>query len=143
MSRCVLLLVAAAICAPGCQTADASIRMTLAGASPGGAWSAIGEAITDELRRAIPHSVFTLEPGQDGANAALIQSGKVELGFVHASIARAAIEGSFPFEAAQPDVRAIMLIYGDAPFHFIVDTRTGLRRFEDIRARRQDRKSVV
>jgi TRAP transporter TAXI family solute receptor len=106
--------------------------MTLAGASPGGAWSAIGEVITDELRRAIPGSTFTLEPGQDGANAALVQSGRVELGLVHSSIARAAIAGSFPFRSVQPDIRAVMLVYGDAPFHFIVDRRTGIDSFEDI-----------
>jgi hypothetical protein len=136
MSRGALLLIAAAVSMSGCHAADASMRMTLAGASPGGAWSAIGEAITDELRRAIPGSAFTLEPGQDGANAALVQTGRVELGLVHASIARAAIEGSFPFEAPQPDVRAIMLVYGDAPFHFIVDRRAGVRTFEELRAKR-------
>jgi uncharacterized protein len=133
----VMLLAAAAALCVACGTAPPSIRMTVAGASPGGAWSAIGEVITDELRRAIPQSSFTLEPGQDGANAALVQSGKVELGLVHASIARAAIDGSFPFQTAQPDVRAVTLIYGDAPFHFIVDTRTGLTSFEEIRAQRR------
>jgi uncharacterized protein len=132
-----VLLAAATVLAAGCDAAPPSIRMTLSGASPGGAWSAIGEVITDELRRAIPHSSFTLEPGQDGANAALVQSGKVELGLVHSSIARAAIDGTFPFTAAQPDVRAVMLVYGDAPFHFIVDTRTGLTSFEQIRAERR------
>lgn len=110
--------------------------MTLVGASPGGAWSAIGEAMSDELRRGIPGSSFTLEPGQDGANAALVQAGKVELGLVHSSIALAAIEGSPPFEAAQPDVRAVMLIYGDAPFHFVVDRRAGVSSFVEIRERR-------
>lgn len=107
--------------------------MTLVGASPGGAWSAIGEAMADELRRGIPGSAFTLEPGQDGANAALVQMGKVELGLLHSSIALAAIEGSAPFERANPDVRAIMLIYGDAPFHFVVDRRAGVTSFEEIR----------
>lgn len=125
-------LAACAACAPG----DTSMRITLAGASPGGAWSAIGEALTDELRHGIPDGVFTLEPGQDGANAALVQDGRVELGLVHASIARAAIAGTFPFTAAQPDVRAVMLVYADAPFHFIVARRLGVRRFEDLRERR-------
>ena len=132
----VLLLVAAAACAGGCETSDGAMRMTLAGASPGGAWSAVGEAITNELRQAIPGSAFTLEPGQDGANAALVHSGKVELSLVHASIARAAIAGTFPFETAHADVRAITLIYADVPFHFIVDRRAGVRTFEEIGARR-------
>lgn len=120
----------------GCQPGDAAWRMTLAGASPGGAWSAIGEAVTDELRQGIPGSAFTLEPGQDGANAVLVQSGQVELGLVHSSIALAAIDGTSPFESPQPDVRAVMLIYADAPFHFVVDQRAGLRSFEQLRDER-------
>ena len=107
--------------------------MTVVGASPGGAWSAIGEAVTDELRRGIPGSAFTLEPGQDGANASLVQSGRVEIGLVHSSIALAALDGTSPFDEEQPDVRAITLLYADAPFHFVVDRRSGMERFEQLR----------
>ncbi|MDH3224787.1 MAG: TAXI family TRAP transporter solute-binding subunit, partial [Gemmatimonadota bacterium] len=107
--------------------------MTVVGASPGGAWSAIGEAVTDELRRGIPGSAFTLEPGQDGANAALVQSGRVEIGLVHSSIALAALQGTSPFEEKNPDVRAITLLYADAPFHFVVDRRAGMESFTQLR----------
>ena len=117
----------------GCSNGDASWRMTVVGASPGGAWSAIGEAVTDELRRGIPGSAFTLEPGRDGANAALVQSGRVELGLVHSSIALAALEGTSPFQASNPDVRAITLLYADAPFHFVVDRRAGMESFAQLR----------
>lgn len=120
----------------GCQPTDPGWRMTLVGASPGGAWSAIGEAVTDELRRGVPRSSFTLEPGQDGANAVLVQRRDVELGLVHSSIALAALRGASPFDAPQPDVRAVTLLYGDAPFHFVVATRSGITRVEDIRERR-------
>ena len=107
--------------------------MTVVGASPGGAWSAIGEAVTDELRRGIPGSAFTLEPGQDGANAALVQSGRVEMGLVHSSIALAALDGTSPFDEKNPDVRAITLLYADAPFHFVVDRRAGMESFGQLR----------
>ena len=123
---------AAVIAVSGCSSDDAPWRMTVVGASPGGAWSAIGEAVTDELRRGIPGSAFTLEPGQDGANAALVQSGRVEIGLVHSSIALAALAGTAPFTAANPEVRAISLLYADAPFHFIVDRRAGVERFEQL-----------
>ena len=118
-----------------CQPTDPRWRVTLAGASAGGAWSAIGEALTDELRQGIPHSAFTLEPGQDGANAVLVQRGDVALGLVHSSLALAAVRGDPPYDAPQPDVRGLMLIYADAPFHFVVDKRSGITRIEDIRAR--------
>ena len=120
----------------GCEGTDPEWRMTLAGGSPGGAWSAIGEAITDELRRGVPRSSFTLEPGQDGANAVLVQQQKVEMALVYSSLAIAALDGASPFEEPQPDVRAIMLVYGDAPFHFIVAKRAGLTRIEDIARQR-------
>jgi TRAP transporter TAXI family solute receptor len=123
---------AAAIAVSGCSGDEPPWRMTVVGASPGGAWSAIGEAVTDELRRGIPGSAFTLEPGQDGANAALVQSGRVEMGLVHSSIALAALAGTSPFEEANPDVRAITLLYADAPFHFVVDRRAGMDRFEQL-----------
>ena len=116
----------------GCSSEDTSWRMTVVGASPGGAWSAIGEAVTDELRRGIEGSAFTLEPGRDGANAALVQSGKVEMGIVHSSIALAALDGTSPFEEPNPDVRAISLLYADAPFHFVVDERSGVGSFEQL-----------
>ncbi len=130
-SRAPILLGALALLT-ACESTDPSWRMTLVGASPGGAWSAIGEAITDELRRGIPGSAFTLEPGQDGANATMVQSQRVEMGLVHSSIALAALAGSFPFSEPNPDVRAIMLIYADAPFHFVVDRRAGVESFEQI-----------
>lgn len=131
-----VLALASTVGALGCAPTDPQWRMTLAGASPGGAWSAIGEAITDELRQGIPASAFTLEPGQDAANAALVQSRKVEMGLVHSSIALAALGGTVPFDTQHADLRAIMLIYADAPFHFVVDRRAGVDRFEDIRDRR-------
>lgn len=132
MRRAVAALLAAALGVGGCADGDGAWRMTVAGASPGGAWSAIGEAVTDELRRGIPGSVFTLEPGRDGANAALVQNGQVEMGLVHASIALAALAGQSPFEQPNPDVRAITLLYGDAPFHFVVDQRSGLESFRQL-----------
>jgi len=119
-----------------CEPTDPEWRMTLSGGSPGGAWSAIGEAITDELRREIPRSAFTLEPGQDGANAALVHAGKVEMGLVHSSLALAALDGSSPFQERHPGVRGVMLIYADAPFHFVVDRRAGVESFEQIRRER-------
>ena len=137
MSRLlVLILLGTLVVGTGCKETDPAWRMTLVGASPGGAWSAIGEAITDELRRGIPRSAFTLEPGQDGANASIVQARKAEMGLVLSSIALAALKGDFPFSTPHPDIRSIMLIYADAPFHFIVDQRSGVQSFEQIRAQR-------
>lgn len=130
------LAVACVLATAACQATDPAWRLTIAGASVGGAWSAIGEALADELRRAIPGAVFTLEPGQDGANAALVAEGKVDLALVHSSLARAALQGQSPFSRPYPELTAIALIYPQAAFHFVVARRTGLRDIADIRTRR-------
>lgn len=119
-----------------CQPTDPAWRLTIAGASVGGAWSAIGEALADEFRRAIPGAVFTLEPGQDGANAALVDEGRVDLALVHSSLARAALDGAPPFARSHRNLAAVALIYPQAAFHFVVARRTGLRDIADIRTRR-------
>jgi TRAP transporter TAXI family solute receptor len=124
------------LAAVACQPADPAWRLTIAGASVGGAWSAIGEALADELRRAIPGAVFTLEPGQDGANAALVADGKVDLALVHSSLARAALRGEPPYTRRYENLAAVALLYPQAAFHFVVARRTGLRDIGDIRTRR-------
>lgn len=131
-----LLLVVSLLAGTGCTRAEAPWQMTIAGASFGGAWSAISEAIANELRQGIPGSSFTHEPGQDGANAVLVNEGRVQMALVHSPLARAAIAGTAPFERSYPEVRAIALIYRDAAFHFVVSEESGIHDLKDIRERR-------
>jgi TRAP transporter TAXI family solute receptor len=130
------LAVTALLLAAGCAQSDPGWQMTIAGASFGGAWSAISEAIANQLRREIPGSSFTHEPGQDGANAELVQQGRVQLALVHSTLARAALAGTLPFDHPQPNVRAVALLYHDAAYHFVVAERTGLDSIEAVKARR-------
>lgn len=60
-----------------------ALKITLAGGSVGGAWSTMGTAIGETIRRETPGSSFTYEPGVDGANVQLVSIGKVQLGIAH------------------------------------------------------------
>lgn len=86
------------------------LKITLAGGSVGGAWSAMGAAIGETIRMTTPDSSFTYEPGVDAANVQLVQSGRVQLGIAHAQMAQRGIKGAAPFKAATPDIRAVALL---------------------------------
>ena len=73
---------------------DAPLKVTLAGGSVGGAWSAIGNAIGESIRRQAPGTAFSYEPGRDAANVQLVSTGRAQLGIAHAQIALRAIRRS-------------------------------------------------
>jgi len=50
----------------------AAMKVTLAGGSVGGAWSAVGTAIGETLRRDYPGTSFTYEPGREAGNLLLV-----------------------------------------------------------------------
>ena len=74
-------------------------KVTLVGGSVGGAWSAIGNAIGETIRRETPGASFGYEPGREAANIQLVAQGKVELGIAHAQLVKRAQSGEEPFRA--------------------------------------------
>lgn len=139
MRRGVLLGMAAAASVPlGAPrlAAQETMRITLAGGSVGGAWSAIGHAIGESIRRAVPGSAFSYEPGRDAANVLLVAQGRVQLGLAHAQIALRAIKGEPPFERAMPNVRAVSLIDSEAAWQALVREGAPVSSLEEIAQRR-------
>jgi len=128
------LFLAALLCgaAAGCQTGQTE-RITLSGGSLGGAWSAISEGVATCLRREMPGAAITHEVGMDGANAVIVDSGRVELGILHSAMGQLALAGEPPYSRKLENIRAITRIYSDSAFHFLVDPRTGLTSIEEIR----------
>ena len=114
LGRRMLLGTAAALPAFGLAEAQEALRLTLAGGSVGGAWSAIGNAIGEAIRREHPGTAFSYEPGRDAANVTLVSQGRVQLGIAHAQIALRAIKGEAPFDRAMPDIRGVSLIDSEA-----------------------------
>jgi TRAP transporter TAXI family solute receptor len=108
-------------------------KVTLAGGSIAGGWSAISEGLVTCFRRELPGAAITYEPGRDGANAALVNSGRVELGLVHAAMARLALEGADPYQQRLHNIRGISLVYRDSAFHFLVNGKHGFSSIEQIK----------
>ncbi len=88
-------------------------NITLAGASPGGLWSAIGAAIDKTVNAAYPGSTITYQTGSGGlANARLVQDRKVPIGIAADMELNAAVRGTGPFRGnAQRDLRVLFRVY--------------------------------
>ncbi|TQF78546.1 TAXI family TRAP transporter solute-binding subunit [Elioraea sp. Yellowstone] len=136
LGRRTLLGAAAALPALARARAQEALRITLAGGSVGGAWSAIGNAIGEAIRRQRPGSAFSYEPGRDAANVTLVAQGRVQLGIAHAQIALRAIKGEPPFDRAMPDLRAVSLIDSEAAWQPLVRAGAPVSTLEEIAARR-------
>lgn len=96
------------------------LKITLAGGSVGGAWSAMGAAIGETIRLASPGSSFTYEPGRDAANVQLVSTGKVQLGITHAQMALRGARGEAPFKQATTNIKALALLDPEATVQIIV-----------------------
>jgi TRAP transporter TAXI family solute receptor len=127
---------APALLAAGTGRAQEAMRITLAGGSVGGAWSAIGNAIGESIRRAVPGASFSYEPGRDAANVLLVSQGRVQLGIAHAQIALRAIKGEAPFDRAMPNVRAVSLIDSEAAWQALVREGAPVSFIEEIAQKR-------
>ncbi len=112
------------------------LKITLAGGSVGGAWSAMGAAIGETIRMGAPDSSFTYEPGVDAANVQLVQSGRVQLGIAHAQMALRGIKGLAPFKAATPDIRAVALLDPLAAVQIVVKADGPIQSLADIREKK-------
>lgn len=95
------------------------LKITLAGGSVGGAWSAMGAAIGQTIQQQAPGSSFTYEPGVDAANLVLVSEGKAQLGIAHAQMALRATKGEAPFKSKITSLRAIALLDPEAVVQII------------------------
>lgn len=121
--------------APGAQ-AQAPSKITLAGGSVGGAWSAVGTAIGETLRKEYPGISFTYEPGREAGNLLLVAQGKVQLGIAHAQLARQAEAGVEPFPQPLRNVRAIAMIDPEAAVQILATAASGITSIDQIRERK-------
>jgi TRAP transporter TAXI family solute receptor len=112
------------------------MKVTLAGGSVGGAWSAVGTAIGETLRREYPGTSFTYEPGREAGNLLLVSQGKVELGIAHAQLAKQAEAGVEPFRQPLKNIRAIAMIDPEAALQIFAHRDSGITSIEQIRDRK-------
>lgn len=117
---CLAALGVGALVAFGTVGASADpLKITLAGGSVGGAWSAMGAAIGQTIQQQVPGSSFTYEPGVDAANIQLVSDGRVQLGIAHAQMALRGTKGEAPFKSKIGNVRAIALLDPEATVQIV------------------------
>ena len=133
-SRC-LPLVLILLVGSGCQAPPAE-KITVVGGTVGGGWSAITEGVVNAIRREMPEFAITSEPGHDGANAVLVNSGRVQFGLIHSGASRLAIAGESPYAEELKNIRGISLVYSDSAYHFIVNEKLGISSIDEIRERK-------
>ena len=121
-----LTIGAAAVGLQPAQAQGPAMKVTLSGGSVGGAWSAIGTAIGETLRREYPGTSFTYEPGREAGNLLLVSQGKVQLGIAHAQLAKQAAAGAEPFKQALTNVRAIAMIDPEAAVQIFAHRNSGI-----------------
>lgn len=108
-------------------------NITLAGGSVGGAWSAIGTAIGETLKKEYPGSAFTYEPGRETSNLVLTSTGKVQLGIAHAQMAFIAEKGLEPFKAPLNNITAIAMIDPEAAVQILTTQSSGITDLAQIK----------
>ncbi len=130
VAACVALSTAA-------QAQGKTYQLTLAGASPGGLWSALGLGLDKAMKAAYPGSTVTYQTSGGGiANVQLLEKKAVPLGIVHNMELRMAQDGDPPFKSKVSDLRVIAYLYNWAPVQLLVNKdfaeKYGLQSFEDI-----------
>lgn len=108
------------------------LKITMAGYSVGGASSVVGEAIGSAIKKAIPGSAFTYEPGQSGANEVVVATGKTEVGLSHVWTTRAAMEGKAFYKQAYPNLRVIAYLH-DTQLIWLFRKDSGITAIEQIK----------
>jgi TRAP transporter TAXI family solute receptor len=134
---------ATAALAAGSPARAQALKLTMAGGSVGGAWSAIGNAIGETIRRESPGAAFSYEPGRDAANVQLVATGRVQLGIAHTQMALRALKGEAPFERAFPNVRALALIDPQAALQFVARAASPVQSLEQVKRERIPLKLAV
>ncbi|WP_326907506.1 TAXI family TRAP transporter solute-binding subunit [Sedimentibacter sp. MB31-C6] len=112
---------------------DGKLKLTIVGGSIGGAWAAIGEGVSEVMRRSYPGSEIAYEVGQEASNVALVSNNKVQLGIAHESFLNLAAKGKEPFAEEYGNLRALAVLYGEAAEHFLILKDSGMNSFDDIK----------
>lgn len=87
------------------------VKVTMAARAAGGASQLFGEAVGESIRRKIPGSSFTYEPGRDAPNCVSAAIGRTELGMTNYISAMQALKGEPPFDKAYKDIRGVFNLF--------------------------------
>lgn len=113
------------------------LNITMAGLASGGAYASIGEGVLECIRKSYPGSTASYEAGQEGANIALVGSGKLQVGIANSQLVQMAYVGTGPFSNRKiTNLRCLALLYEDVYFHFLIKKSTGIKSIDDIKTKK-------
>ena len=140
-----LLVICALAAAAACRSADAvtdtpAKTIVLVTGPPTGAYNPLGAALADVYTRTIPGVHFTAVaadgPAGAGSNAAWLEQGRADLGFVRSDIAYQAFRNGAPQDARpHSHLRSIAVLYTNVVY-VMVRRDSGISRGEGIRGHR-------
>lgn len=122
---------------------SAETRLYLGASSPGGGWYPTMSLIAEVLKENIPGLVTTVGTEGGVANVALVGTGRADLGFTDAGLARAAYEGYAPYKEAHKNVRTLYSFAAKTTFYFITTKDTGINTVDEIFQRADSLKIVI
>jgi len=112
------------------------LKITMAGYSVGGASAVVGEALGEAIKRTVPGSAFTYEPGKSGANEVTVSTGKTEVGLSHVWTTKLAMGGQAFYQGKKyPNLRAITYLH-DTTACALFRKDAGLTSFEQIKEKK-------
>lgn len=112
-------------------------RMTLAGASAGGLWSALGVGVDQAVSAAHPGSTITYQTGGGGlANLPLVSKNAVPMGIALDTEVDIGLKGEEPYKEPIKNVRGLARLY-DAQVNYMLVTKDfaekhGIRSMSDL-----------
>jgi TRAP transporter TAXI family solute receptor len=128
-------------------------NLTVAGASPGGLWSALGVGLDKAVNKSHPEATITYQTSSGGlANAKLVADGKVPLGIISDIELRSAWDGTGVFKGRpQKNLRVLFRLFdAESRFqsiHLLLNRdfakKNGVRTFADIVAKKLDLRVAV
>lgn len=119
----------AAVAKPSAQ------NLVFASGPQGGSWLPTSAAIAELVRKYIPGSVVTVQPGGGTTNIKLIEKGDAQLGVTNSSSLYDAKKGLKPFEKPYTKVKALANIYPQT-FQMMVLADSGIKEVEDLVGKR-------
>lgn len=114
---------------PGAQ------NLVFASGPQGGSWLPTSAAIAEVIRKTIPGSVITVQPGGGTTNIKLVERGEAQLGVTNSSSLYDAKVGNKPFDKPTTKVVAIGNIYPQT-HQMMVLADSGIKEVEDIVGKR-------
>lgn len=110
------------------------LRITLAGYSPAGIASAMGQAVGAAIVKEHPGTIFNYEPGQGGANEIKVSRGETELGLSSSILLRPALRGEEPFPQKLENLRALSFLHTN-DMMVVLDARSGIQSVEEFKTK--------